>query len=44
VMLRTAIPSATAICLGAQIVLTSFLFSLLGLRTRARTTTATRQA
>ena len=36
VMLRTAIPSATAICLGAQIVLTSFLFSLLGLRKRAR--------
>ena len=36
VMLRTAIPSATAICLGAQIILTSFLFSLLGLRTRAR--------
>jgi glycosyltransferase involved in cell wall biosynthesis len=37
VVLRTAIPSATAICLGAQIILTSFLFSLLGLRTRSRT-------
>jgi hypothetical protein len=32
--LRTAIPSATAICLGGQIILTSFLFSFLGLRTR----------
>jgi len=43
-MLRTAIPSATAICLGAQIILTSFLLSLLGLRTRARSTSAHRQA
>jgi glycosyltransferase involved in cell wall biosynthesis len=32
--LRTAIPSATAICLGGQIVLTSFLFSFLGLGRR----------
>jgi glycosyltransferase involved in cell wall biosynthesis len=32
--LRTAIPSATAICLGGQIILTSFLFSFIGLRTR----------
>jgi hypothetical protein len=32
--LRTAIPSATAICLGGQIVLTSFLLSFLGLGRR----------
>jgi glycosyltransferase involved in cell wall biosynthesis len=32
--LRTAIPAAAAICLGGQVVLTSFLFSFLGLRTR----------
>src|SRR5262249_50891806 len=32
--LRTALPSATAICLGGQIVLTSFLLSFLGLRRR----------
>jgi glycosyltransferase involved in cell wall biosynthesis len=33
-MLRTAIPSAAAICLGGQVVLTSFLLSFLGLRKR----------
>src|SRR5262245_48720898 len=33
-MLRTAIPAATAICLGGQIVLTSFLLSFVGLRKR----------
>jgi glycosyltransferase involved in cell wall biosynthesis len=32
--LRTAIPSAAAICLGGQVVLISFLLSFLGLRTR----------
>ena len=32
--LRTAIPSAAAICLGGQVIFTSFLFSFLGLRTR----------
>jgi glycosyltransferase involved in cell wall biosynthesis len=32
--LRTAIPSAAAICLGGQVVLTSFLLSFLGLRKR----------
>ena len=32
--LRMAIPSAAAICLGGQVVFTSFLFSFLGLRTR----------
>lgn len=32
--LRTAIPAATAICLGGQIILMSFLFSFLGLRRR----------
>jgi hypothetical protein len=34
VTLRTAIPAAAAICLGGQIVLTSFLLSFLGLRKR----------
>lgn len=34
VTLRTAIPSASAICLGGQVVLTSFLLSFLGLRRR----------
>jgi glycosyltransferase involved in cell wall biosynthesis len=34
VTLRTAIPAASALCLGGQIVLTSFLLSLLGLRRR----------
>jgi hypothetical protein len=33
-VLRTAIPSATAICLGGQIILSSFLLSILGLRRR----------
>jgi glycosyltransferase involved in cell wall biosynthesis len=33
-MLRTAIPAVTAICLGGQVVLTSFLMSFLGLRRR----------
>ncbi|HKT79805.1 MAG TPA: glycosyltransferase family 2 protein [Vicinamibacterales bacterium] len=32
--LRTAIPSAAAICLGGQVVLTSFLLSFLGLKKR----------
>ena len=32
--LRTAIPSAAAICLGGQVILTSFLLSFLGLRKR----------
>ncbi|HEX7139487.1 MAG TPA: glycosyltransferase family 2 protein [Vicinamibacterales bacterium] len=32
--LRTAIPAVTAICLGGQIILTSFLLSFLGLRRR----------
>ena len=32
--LRTAIPAAAAICLGGQIILTSFLLSFLRLRTR----------
>jgi len=32
--LRTAIPSAMAICLGGQVILTSLLLSVLGLRTR----------
>jgi len=32
--LRAAIPSATLICLGGQVILTSFLFSFFGLRTR----------
>jgi glycosyltransferase involved in cell wall biosynthesis len=34
VTLRTAIPAASAMCLGGQIVLTSFLLSFLGLRRR----------
>jgi glycosyltransferase involved in cell wall biosynthesis len=34
VTLRTAIPAASAICLGGQIILTSFLLSFLGLRHR----------
>jgi glycosyltransferase involved in cell wall biosynthesis len=33
--LRTAIPSAAAICLGGQVVFTSFLLSFLGLRRRS---------
>jgi glycosyltransferase involved in cell wall biosynthesis len=32
--LRTAIPAASAICLGGQVILTSFLLSFLGLRHR----------
>jgi hypothetical protein len=32
--LRTAIPAATAICLGGQVVLTSFLLSFIGLKRR----------
>jgi glycosyltransferase involved in cell wall biosynthesis len=32
--LRTAIPAVTAICLGGQVILTSFLLSFLGLRRR----------
>ncbi len=32
--LQVAIPAVTAICLGGQVVLTSFLFSFLGLRRR----------
>jgi glycosyltransferase involved in cell wall biosynthesis len=32
--LRTAIPAAASLCLGGQIILTSFLLSFLGLRTR----------
>jgi glycosyltransferase involved in cell wall biosynthesis len=34
VTLRTAIPAASAICLGGQVILTSFLLSFLGLRHR----------
>ena len=34
VTLRTAIPAASAICLGGQVILTSFLLSFLGLRRR----------
>jgi hypothetical protein len=34
VTLRTAIPAASALCLGGQVVLTSFLLSFLGLRRR----------
>ena len=33
--LRTAIPAVTAMCLGGQIILTSFLLSFLGLRRRS---------
>ncbi len=32
--LQVAIPAVTAMCLGGQVVLTSFLFSFLGLRRR----------
>jgi hypothetical protein len=32
--LRTAIPAASAICLGGQVILTSFLLSFLGVRHR----------
>ena len=32
--MRTAIPAVTAICLGGQVILTSFLLSFLGLRRR----------
>ncbi len=34
--LRAAIPSVTAICIGAQVILTSFLLSFLALRRRRR--------
>jgi len=34
VTLRTAIPAASAICLGGQVILTSFLLSFIGLRRR----------
>jgi hypothetical protein len=32
--LRTAIPAAGALCLGGQVMLTSFLLSIMGLRRR----------